>query len=78
MSASDEQALDALQQVSKLEGVIPALETAHAFAAAKSWCASFNKRNKKEPSIIINCSGRGDKDAAEVQRILSLKNAAAG
>lgn len=78
MSASDEQALDALQQVSKMEGVIPALETAHAFAAAKTWCANFYRKNKKEPSIIINCSGRGDKDAAEVQRILNQKNAAAG
>ncbi len=58
MNATDQEALDAAFEISKLEGIIPALETAHAFAV-------LSKMNlSKEEVIVINLSGRGDKDLA--------------
>jgi tryptophan synthase beta chain len=65
-SVTDAEALDAFQQVCRLEGIIPALETAHAFAwlfrAAGRWAAD-------EP-VLVCLSGRGDKDVAHVASIL--------
>jgi tryptophan synthase beta subunit len=58
MNATDQEALDAAFEVSKLEGIIPALETAHAFAVLPKMNLS------KEEVIVINLSGRGDKDLA--------------
>ena len=54
---NDEEAIDAFYELSKLEGIIPALESAHAVAYAL-------KLAKKQPhkSILVNLSGRGDKD----------------
>jgi tryptophan synthase beta chain len=55
---SDQEALDAFQLLTRLEGIIPALETAHAIAEAM-------KRAPKLPAenlMVINLSGRGDKD----------------
>ncbi|MDH3915648.1 MAG: tryptophan synthase subunit beta [Chromatiales bacterium] len=56
-TASDDEALDALDQCASLEGILPALETAHAFAGARRWAG-------KNPgkTVIIGLSGRGDKD----------------
>ena len=48
--------------VSELEGIIPALETAHAFAWLEKLCPSL----KGNTEIVINCSGRGDKDVNTV------------
>lgn len=56
-TAGDEETIDAFYKVSKLEGIIPALETAHAVAFAMK----LAKENPKE-SILVNFSGRGDKD----------------
>jgi tryptophan synthase beta chain len=55
-SATDEESIEACKWVSRLEGIIPALESAHAFA--------YLKRNSFSPeqTIIVNVSGRGDKD----------------
>ena len=53
---TDEDALKACFEVSRLEGIIPALETAHAFAVLK------NIELNKEDVVVINLSGRGDKD----------------
>ena len=53
---TDEEALKACFEVSRLEGIIPALETAHAFAVLK------NIELTKEDIVVINLSGRGDKD----------------
>jgi|TARA_B100000683_G_scaffold44423_2_gene40383 tryptophan synthase beta chain len=53
---TDDEALKACFEVSKLEGIIPALETAHAFAALN------NLDLKKDEIVVINLSGRGDKD----------------
>ncbi|MDZ7769713.1 MAG: tryptophan synthase subunit beta [Woeseiaceae bacterium] len=57
VSASDDEALEALEELCELEGILTALETAHAYAAAKKWAA-------KNPGsrILIGNSGRGDKD----------------
>lgn len=67
VSIDDKQALKAFQELSKEEGVIPALETSHAVAAAIDYAV---KTKKKKPVIVINLSGRGDKDVAEAQRLL--------
>jgi tryptophan synthase beta chain len=57
-SVTDGQALAAFQQLSQLEGIIPALETAHAIAYLETLCPQL----EGSPKIVINCSGRGDKD----------------
>lgn len=58
LSATDEEALDAAFELSKLEGIIPALESAHALAALK-------QMQFKESDVVVLClSGRGDKDLA--------------
>ncbi len=68
VAVTDQQALEALQLVSQLEGIIPALETAHAFAWLEKLCP------KLEPGkeIVINCSGRGDKDVNTVANKLGV------
>ena len=57
-SVTDGQALAAFRQLSQLEGIIPALETAHAIAYLEVLCPQLSG----SPKIVINCSGRGDKD----------------
>ncbi|MEG0584950.1 MAG: tryptophan synthase subunit beta [Christensenellaceae bacterium] len=57
VTADDEQAVEAFFKLSRLEGVIPALESAHAIAYGMKLAKEMNKG-----SILINCSGRGDKD----------------
>jgi len=64
VSVTDEEALAAFQEVSSKEGIIPALESAHAFAYAKKLAA----KQKPGTRILINVSGRGDKDLAEVMK----------
>ena len=61
-SVTDIEALKALRLVSELEGIIPALETAHAFA----WLEKLIPSLKQDTEIVINCSGRGDKDVNTV------------
>jgi tryptophan synthase beta chain len=65
-SVTDAQALEAFQQVSRLEGIIPALETAHAFAYLDDLCPQLSG----SPRIVINSSGRGDKDVQTVAKAL--------
>ena len=67
-SVTDQQALDAFQQLSQLEGIIPALETAHAIAYLETLCPQL----EGSPRIVINCSGRGDKDVQTVAKALGL------
>ena len=66
-AVTDQQALDAFQQLSQLEGIIPALETAHAIAYLDTLCPQLTG----SPRIVINCSGRGDKDVLTVSKILN-------
>ena len=61
---TDEDALKACFEVSKLEGIIPALETAHAFAVLN------NIELNKEDIIVINLSGRGDKDLSTLMKYI--------
>ncbi|MGD1931121.1 MAG: tryptophan synthase subunit beta [Leptolyngbyaceae cyanobacterium] len=65
-SVTDQQALTALQLVSQLEGIIPALETAHAFAYLETLCPELSASDR----VVINCSGRGDKDVQTVAKAL--------
>ncbi|WP_370561224.1 tryptophan synthase subunit beta [Leptolyngbya sp. NIES-2104] len=66
-AVTDEQALAAFQKLSRLEGIIPALETAHAIAYLDALCPQLSG----SPRIVINCSGRGDKDVLSVSKILN-------
>jgi tryptophan synthase beta chain len=65
-SVTDQEALDAFQRVSRLEGIIPALETAHAFAYLETLAPQLTGN----PRIVINSSGRGDKDVNTVIKAL--------
>jgi len=64
--ATDDEALEALQRLSKLEGIIPALESAHAVAEA----IKRAPRMSPEQVMIVNLSGRGDKDMPAVAAAL--------
>jgi tryptophan synthase beta chain len=66
-SITDQEALAAFQRLSQLEGIIPALETAHAIAYLETLCPQLTGN----PRIVINCSGRGDKDVQTVARFLN-------
>ncbi len=61
-SATDAEALDGVQLLSETEGIIPALETAHAVAALPALADEMGE----EAVIVFNCSGRGDKDMATI------------
>ena len=65
-TVTDQEALDAFTQLTRYEGIIPALESAHALAHALELAAT----RSKDTNIIINLSGRGDKDLDEVVRLL--------
>ena len=62
VAVSDDEALQGFQLLSRLEGIIPALETAHAV----SWIASQSGRWAKDEPVLLCVSGRGDKDVAQV------------
>ena len=66
VSASDREALEAFQTLSKLEGIIPALESAHAVAHALKVAREFTRGEV----MIVNLSGRGDKDIDTVKQNL--------
>ena len=66
-SVTDQEALDAFQRLSRLEGIIPALETAHAIAYLETLCPQL----EGSPKIVFNCSGRGDKDVQAVAKYLN-------
>jgi tryptophan synthase beta chain len=67
VSAGDDEVLDALELLASREGIIPALETAHAIA----WVVrEAGGEIPKGSSVLINLSGRGDKDVAQVREIL--------
>jgi tryptophan synthase beta chain len=64
-SATDEEALDALAECAKYEGILPAIESAHAFFGARRHALA-----NPGARILIGCSGRGDKDMPILQRTL--------
>jgi tryptophan synthase beta subunit len=63
-AASDDEALAAVDELCSAEGILPALESAHALAGAKRWA-------EKNPGkrMLIGLSGRGDKDMPILQRV---------
>ncbi|MCW8886620.1 MAG: tryptophan synthase subunit beta [Motiliproteus sp.] len=67
-TASDQECLDAFMTLSRVEGIIPALESAHAVA----WAMRKAKTLSKDQFILVNLSGRGDKDADYVADKLGL------
>ena len=69
LSATDDEAVAAFQLVSKLEGIIPALEPAHALARVLDLAPT----KPKDHLMVINLSGRGDKDLASVEAYLDSK-----
>ena len=68
VGVDDAEALEAFRALSEIEGIIPALETAHAVAYAMRLAADMTK----EQIILINLSGRGDKDVNEAMRVLKM------
>jgi tryptophan synthase beta chain len=67
-SVTDGQALEAFQRLSKLEGIIPALETSHAIA----YLETLMPQLRSDTKVVINCSGRGDKDVQTVINAIEL------
>ena len=64
--ATDDEALDAFEELSKTEGIIPALESSHALAEVKKVAPTMGK----DQIIIANLSGRGDKDVEQAAKYL--------
>jgi tryptophan synthase beta chain len=65
-AVTDEEALDAFLYLSRLEGIVPALESAHAVATARKLAPQLSR----DAIVIVNLSGRGDKDAPQVRELL--------
>lgn len=65
-NATDEEALEAFHTLSRLEGIIPAIESSHAIA----YGMKVAKQYKENELIVINLSGRGDKDVRTVQKLM--------
>ena len=64
VAVTDSEAVEAFEYLSKIEGIIPAIESAHAVAYAKKAARDFGK----DKIIVVNISGRGDKDVAAIAR----------
>ncbi len=65
--ATDKEAIEAFLELSKLEGIIPAIESSHALA----YTMKLAKDLDKDKIIIMNLSGRGDKDVATIRKKLN-------
>ena len=66
VAQTDREALEAFQMLTRLEGIMPAVESAHAVAYAMKLAAGL----PRDAIVLVNLSGRGDKDVVEVQRLL--------
>jgi len=71
VAVNDREALEAFERLSRLEGIIPALESAHAIA----YCLKLAPRCSPDTVIIVNLSGRGDKDISEIMEVLKNEQA---
>jgi tryptophan synthase beta chain len=65
--ATDDEALEAFQELARLEGILPALESSHAIAHVRKVAKQFGK----DAVLLVNLSGRGDKDVTSVEQILT-------
>ncbi|MDH5198867.1 MAG: pyridoxal-phosphate dependent enzyme, partial [Gemmatimonadota bacterium] len=68
VSVTDAQALDGFTRLARLEGIVPALETAHAVA----WLLAVAAHRVGNELVVVNVSGRGDKDVAHVAALLEV------
>jgi tryptophan synthase beta chain len=68
-SVTDDEAVEAVLRLSRLEGIIPALETAHALA----FLATLAPQLDASAKVVVSCSGRGDKDLNTVQHYLAAR-----
>ncbi len=66
VSVTDQEALDAFQRLSRIEGIIPAMESSHALA----YLEELMPRTKPEETVVVTLSGRGDKDVQMVAKAL--------
>ena len=73
VAITDEEALDAFLYLTRMEGIIPALESAHAIAQVRKLAPTL----PKDAIILVNLSGRGDKDVPTVRSILAERKKAA-
>jgi tryptophan synthase beta chain len=64
VAVTDDEAVDAFEYLARTEGIIPAIESAHAVAHARK----LAPRMSKDQIMVINISGRGDKDCAAIAR----------
>ncbi len=71
-NVTDDEALEAFQAIARNEGIIPALESSHAVAHALKMAQA---EPEKEQLLVVNLSGRGDKDIFTVHDILEAKGA---
>jgi tryptophan synthase beta chain len=67
-SVTDAEALDAFERLASLEGILPALESAHALA----WVLREGRSLGKDCRVVVNLSGRGDKDVEEILRVRGI------
>lgn len=65
---TDDEAVDSFQYLSRMEGIIPAIESSHAVSYARKAAPAMNK----DDIIVINLSGRGDKDVAAIARYMGV------
>ena len=68
LTATDDDALEAFKLCARLEGIVPALESAHALARLPEICAEVGRNGV----VVLNLSGRGDKDLATVAARLGV------
>ena len=69
VAVNDDQALAAFHKLTRSEGIMPALDTAHALAYAQQLAARMTSKQ----SIVVNLSGRGDKDILTVARLEGIE-----
>jgi len=71
VAVTDDEALDAFLYLSRMEGIVPALESAHAVAYVRKLAPTLSA----DTAVLLNLSGRGDKDAPQVREMLAARNA---
>lgn len=69
VAITDDEAVEAFEYVSRIEGIIPAIESSHAFAYARKLAPEM----EKDQIIVVNISGRGDKDVAAIARYRGIE-----
>jgi len=72
VSVTDDEALDAFVYLSRMEGIVPALESAHAVAHVRKLAPTLGR----DAILVLNLSGRGDKDAPQARELLAAREAA--